>query len=86
MAVESVPCETMITAIGFFESLFDGLSGKGAAFITDFLKKRHEIMLNPGILYGEAGEGFVRINIACPKAVLLEGLQRLQKGLCGLQV
>lgn len=57
---------------------------KEVVFITDFLKERHEIMLNPGTLYGEAGEGFIRINIACPKAVLLEGLQRLQKGLCEL--
>ena len=35
------------------------------------------VWLNPGAMYGSAGEGFMRINIACPKARLQEGLRRL---------
>ncbi|MCH5226507.1 MAG: pyridoxal phosphate-dependent aminotransferase [Muribaculaceae bacterium] len=37
------------------------------------------VWLNPGSMYGEAGEGFMRINIACPKERLEEGLKRLKK-------
>ena len=38
------------------------------------------LRINEGTLYGEAGEGFVRLNIACPKAVLLDGLNRMKRG------
>ena len=35
------------------------------------------VWLNPGSMYGAAGEGFMRINIACPRSRLAEGLSRL---------
>ena len=37
------------------------------------------LRINDGKTYGEAGEGFIRINIACSRAVLTEGLERLEK-------
>jgi cystathionine beta-lyase len=37
------------------------------------------LRINAGKTYGEAGEGFIRINIACPRSVLIEGLKRLEK-------
>ena len=37
------------------------------------------LRINDGQTYGEAGEGFIRINIACPRALLIEGLERLEK-------
>jgi len=37
------------------------------------------LRINAGYTYGEAGEGFIRINIACPRALLVEGLERLEK-------
>lgn len=41
------------------------------------------VWLNPGTMYGaESGRGFVRINIACPRSVLTEALQRI-KNICG---
>ena len=30
-------------------------------------------------IYGAAGEGFERLNIACPRTTLLEGLKRLKQ-------
>ena len=38
------------------------------------------VWLNEGTMYGDAGEGFMRINIACPRSVLEEGLRRIKKG------
>lgn len=37
------------------------------------------VWLNPGSMYGDSGEGFMRINIACPRARLEEGLKRFEK-------
>ena len=37
---------------------------------------RAGLWLNAGTMYGAEGEGFLRWNIACPRAVLLEGLNR----------
>ena len=41
------------------------------------LLKKEKLWVNEGSLYGEAGEGFIRINIACPRQRLIEGLNRL---------
>lgn len=52
-----------------------------SVLIADFLNDNQHIQINPGTLYGESGEGFIRINIACPKETLTEGLNRLNIGL-----
>ena len=36
------------------------------------------LWLNAGRMYGAEGEGFMRWNIACPRAVLIEGLERFR--------
>lgn len=46
--------------------------------LSQILLNEEKLWLNPGTMYGNAGEGFLRINIGCPKEVLTEGLQRLQ--------
>lgn len=38
-----------------------------------------DLYLDEGYLFGQEGEGFERINIACPTSVLLEALERLKK-------
>lgn len=47
--------------------------------LEEKLIREGEVWLNPGSMYGTAGEGFMRINIACPKSRLEEGLKRLRK-------
>ena len=38
------------------------------------------VWVNPGTMYGsETGKGFIRINIACPRTQLMEGLLRIRK-------
>lgn len=34
------------------------------------------LWLNAGTMYGLEGEGFMRWNIACPRATLMEGIKR----------
>lgn len=43
------------------------------------LLEEGRVALNSGTMYGAAGEGFVRINIACPRTVMLEGLERVAR-------
>ena len=39
-----------------------------------------KVWLNPGTMYGPiSGEGYLRINIACPRSLLMEALERVRK-------
>ncbi|MEG2428347.1 MAG: MalY/PatB family protein [Clostridium sp.] len=38
-----------------------------------------ELFFDEGSLFGPEGEGFERMNLACPKSVMMEGLLRLEK-------
>lgn len=49
--------------------------------IADDLLKKEKLWVNDGGIYGEAGEGFIRINIACPRERLIEGLNKLRHAL-----
>ncbi|MBR5057999.1 MAG: pyridoxal phosphate-dependent aminotransferase [Clostridiales bacterium] len=51
---------------------------------VDFLEKEAKLMLNSGVEFGGSGKKFVRINLACPRAMLEDGLLRLQKGVSKL--
>ena len=45
---------------------------------TDHVLSKAGVWINPGTMYGEhSGEGYVRINIACPRKQLMEALQRM---------
>lgn len=46
--------------------------------LEEKLIKEAKLKLNSGTRYGNIGEGFMRMNIACPKAILIEGLSRLE--------
>ena len=50
----------------------------------DSLMKRFTdagVILSRGASYGSGGEGFVRMNVGCPQAVLQAALERIKKGL-----
>ena len=47
--------------------------------IVKTLLEKEKLWVNKGSLYGETGEGFIRINIACPRQQLIEGLNRLRR-------
>ncbi|MGM0123477.1 cystathione beta-lyase [Enterococcus sp. AZ194] len=46
------------------------------ALETHFIKKA-KVVLNSGIIFGPKGSGHMRLNIACPRATLEEGLKRI---------
>lgn len=49
--------------------------------IVETLLKEEKLWVNEGSMYGEAGNSFIRINIACSREVLTDGLHRLMNGL-----
>jgi cystathionine beta-lyase len=46
-----------------------------------FLLDQAHVAVNPGEWFGPSGKGFVRLNFACPRARLEEGLSRMQAAL-----
>ena len=49
--------------------------------LDDFLINRAKVALNSGITFGKKGEGFVRINLGCPRTILEEALKRIRTAL-----
>ena len=45
----------------------------------DFIVNKARLWLDTGSMFGEEGLGFERINVACPRAVLEEALNRLKR-------
>lgn len=49
--------------------------------LENIIFNKGKLILNQGYTYGKEGEGFVRINIACPQSILKEGLSRLKNSI-----
>ena len=47
--------------------------------IAEMLLEKENLWINPGTMYGAGGENFIRINIACPRELLAEGLRKIQR-------
>jgi cystathionine beta-lyase len=50
---------------------------------AEFFLKRARVGLKEGAWFGEEGEGFVRLNFGCPRATLVEALERMAQALGG---
>jgi len=46
-----------------------------------FFLKQARVALNDGAMFGRGGEGFVRLNFACPRATLVAALDRMKEAL-----
>ena len=45
--------------------------------LKQFFTNRAKVGMNPGISFGKAGSGFMRMNIAAPRTIILEACQRI---------
>ena len=50
------------------------------AQLQRFLRSEAKLFVSAGSAYGAAGRGFLRINVACPRSMVEEGLERLKTG------
>lgn len=53
--------------------------GLNAKELRTFLRTQAKVALNDGTIFGASGEGFARINVACPRRTLEEGLKRIER-------
>lgn len=51
-----------------------------------FLKRKAGLFLNDGTMFGPEGEGFVRLNVGCPRSVLEQALSQLRKAVSDLRI
>ena len=49
-----------------------------------FFLEQARVALNDGKTFGPGGEGFVRLNLGCPRATLTEVLERMRKAMAAL--
>ncbi len=52
--------------------------------LDTFFKERCRLVLNGGHLFGSEGSGFVRVNLACPRAYVEEAVKRIKEGMASL--
>jgi cystathionine beta-lyase len=52
--------------------------GLSVCGLNDFITGKAKLWLNNGPVFGLGGEGFQRMNAACPRSVLAEALERLK--------
>ena len=49
--------------------------------LANKIRSKTGLFLSNGVQYGENGKTFLRMNIACPRSMLMDGLDRLRKAL-----
>lgn len=49
--------------------------------LAEYIRQKTGLYLCAGSEYGKAGEGFLRMNIACSRKTIMEGLHRLKMGI-----
>ena len=42
-------------------------------------REKAGVYLSNGTAYGQGGEGFVRLNIGCPRSVLMDALESIKR-------
>lgn len=56
-------------------------TGMTSAEVTKKILDDGKVMVNDGAMYGKAGEGFIRINLATPRTLVEEGINRIIKAM-----
>ncbi len=51
--------------------------------LIDLFVNKARLALNDGEMFGPGGQGFMRLNVGCPRAILTEALTRLTTALTG---
>ena len=54
---------------------------KGRDDLAGFIRANTGLFVSKGEIYGSGGEGHLRINLACPRETVEDGMERLKKGI-----
>lgn len=77
--IEVAPCEGTYLLWLDCSGLLDD-AGLDYCELDSFILEEAGLWLDDGAIFGAGGEGFTRINVACPRATLDEALDRLSAG------
>ena len=53
--------------------------------LSEFLRANQGVFLSAGSDFGQCGDGFLRLNIACPQKLLKKGLDSFKRGIIALE-
>lgn len=70
------------TYLCWFDCRCFGMKG---GVLADYLKKEAKLYLDDGYIFGEEGDGFERINLACTREILVKSLERFRKALSAVK-
>lgn len=49
--------------------------------LEDFMLNKAYLWLDEGYIFGTGGDGFERFNVACPRSILKQALEQLEKAI-----
>lgn len=76
---ERIPGISVVKSQGTYLAWLDCRSlGMDRKQLVNFMLDKARVGLNDGTEYGIDGEGFMRLNFACPRSILEEGLMRIE--------
>lgn len=78
---ENIPMIHVVDSKATYLLWIDCRNLKDSKHLCDHLIEKTGLHVSDGAIFGKAGEGFIRINMACPKDRMMDGLTRLKKGI-----
>jgi len=83
---EHIPLIQVIPPEGTYLAWLDCRAlGLDAKALDAFMLQKAKVAFDEGHIFGTGGEGFQRINIACPRTLLAQGLEQLAEAVLTLQ-
>jgi cystathionine beta-lyase len=82
---DRIPALRFIRPEGTYLALIDCRElGLAQPALDDFFLRTARVYFDSGPMFGEEGAGFERINLACPRALLQEALERMERAVAEL--
>ena len=79
---EKIPQIRVVSSHATYLLWLDCSDMLGSAFdVARYIRNKTGLYLSEGSQYGSCGEKFLRMNIACPRSILEDGLERLREGI-----
>lgn len=80
---EKTPGVRLVEPEGTYLAWLDcrGLGFADTDALRDFMRNEARVYFDEGVMFGDAGAGFERVNLACPKSILTEVLDRMGEAL-----
>lgn len=83
---EQIPQIQVVFSNATYLLWLDCSSMEGSASeIAEYIRNKTGLYLSEGSRFGNCGDKFLRMNIACPRATLEDGLKRLQEGIAAYE-